>query len=1219
MADQDPYASFGGSAVKTEVPSAPAPTPQLTPSGDPYASFGGHAISSSASSKPASDPYAEFGGSYSPGTEQSPKKYETGNPNMPWYERAWDWANTPLVNLNSENKGGFVGGTEDVVSGLTSPLSIGLTVATLGGGALLRGLGLAAEELPVAVRGLKALVDAGFTAQGALQAAKESPRVLDALKEGDYDTAKRLAVHVLAGGAVATLGAREAFHYDAPMLNPLLEKAGTKFRFSEENLKLRREEGIRQREQQAGAAEGRLYKAAQEKKYKELDDISRAGTGKLMEAGLNTNQIGRHLNYLLDAAGRSDEKVPVVSPENELRTPEQIADRHGIPYRGEVSPGTGVHDFQAPDGGSIGLRPEELTDKFVKEKLARRKEEINPANLDPALAAKKPVTIEEEAQASPRLPNPDEADTPQEESRYQELADQQLLKNSKNYNQKQLDRLIDIYKAAYKPSPLMQELARDSRLKLDEMYEINHQKGVVSSFIENYLSHRWAKDLDNPAANTLMHDAKSGYFETRGSMGMHRVFRNAFEGELLGRRLDIDDPIDIVAHHIAKSREIIANRDMLDRITGTEVTDPATGNKIPYPELRASDGRPATALSGTGQLVEEDGKNPALLLDGNKMRPIQMTDAKVEELKATGTLDKLISDGTILRLEHEGEKPIYKWSTKDYRVIPHSAFSNWNFGAHAPDGTPAFVKSELRVHPEFYDYLNKLINPEKPGPLVGAALKAGSVLKHTILSFSPFHIAQEGLRALMTGINPFKVDIADIHGDDMLRRGAEEGATFYPDKTTEAQYQDGLASGPDSLFKKVPLLGTTQAHLQKFLFEQYIPSLKGRAFKALMDRYGKRLDNAETFAKLKEDRSDMAGYDKVRAAARLAAEDVNERFGGLNYRQFGRSAATQDFLKLATLAPDWMESEVRFAKRLFTPGIQGAVARHDMVAFTAAMWGAARILNLITSGKPHLEAPFGVATTDSEGREKIYSMRTLPGDIMHAVSDPAGFIKGRISPLGRIASEVYTGRDSLGRKQSGFGTLVDLGSQVLPIPAQAGLNALRGQSPDLTNVDQGVKALGGTATVYRTQAQTKAAQLASEKSESGPVDPAQLRKHHALIEFEDRLRSGEMPITDIHKMVEDGALPVKDAKEIVKNVKETQGLDPEMARLHSRASRLPMSDFLQVYDLATNDEKMALVKLLLKKKATYFKKIATETTPQERLSDPTYNRLRKLFPQAEPW
>jgi hypothetical protein len=69
--------------------------------------------------------------------------------------------------------------------------------------------------------------------------------------------------------------------------------------------------------------------------------------------------------------------------------PNDVAKRYGLTYRGEVSPGTGVHDFKAPDGGSFALKTDQLgDDKFIKEKLEKRKQEIKPEELHPVAKAK---------------------------------------------------------------------------------------------------------------------------------------------------------------------------------------------------------------------------------------------------------------------------------------------------------------------------------------------------------------------------------------------------------------------------------------------------------------------------------------------------------------------------------------------------------------------------------------------------------------------------------------------------------------------------------------------------------------------------------------------------------------------------------------------------------------------------------------------------------------
>src|SRR5258708_5657844 len=187
------------------------------------------AFGSPAATAPASNgaPFSNTGSPFDSAFESSRRPglaapRTESDPNAPWYSRAWDWANTPLWNLNPENKGGFVGGLEDVGSGLTSPLSIGLTLGTFGAGPALRALGLVGKEIPVALQGMRTLVEAGFTGQQIYGAIHESPRLLDALKYGDYESAKRIGVHVLANAGFGALGLRKTI----PEAGTLAERVG---------------------------------------------------------------------------------------------------------------------------------------------------------------------------------------------------------------------------------------------------------------------------------------------------------------------------------------------------------------------------------------------------------------------------------------------------------------------------------------------------------------------------------------------------------------------------------------------------------------------------------------------------------------------------------------------------------------------------------------------------------------------------------------------------------------------------------------------------------------------------------------------------------------------------------------------------------------------------------------------------------------------------------
>jgi hypothetical protein len=99
-------------------------------------------------------------------------------------------------------------------------------------------------------------------------------------------------------------------------------------------------------------------------------------------------------------------------------------------------------------------------------------------------------------------------------------------------------------------------------------------------------------------------------------------------------------------------------------------------------------------------------------------------------------------------------------------------------------------------------------------------------------------------------------------------------------------------------------------------------------------------------------------------------------------------------------------------------------------------------------------------------------------------------------------------------------------------------------------------------------------------------------------------------------MADNGQLDQDSVKNILKVVKETTGLDPENTRLYSRVSRIDAPGMLEVWDQANPSERQFLQPLIDKKAKSYLKKMRTGATAQERMSDPTFIRLRQLFPQT---
>jgi hypothetical protein len=528
----------------------------------------------------------------------------------------------------------------------------------------------------------------------------------------------------------------------------------------------------------------------------------------------------------------------------------------------------------------------------------------------------------------------------------------------------------------------------------------------------------------------------------------------------------------------------------------------------------------------------------------------------------------------------------------------------WNFMANDPSGNGVLANTDVLIHPEYADFLKTRLGLDesalkKFGP-TKALLKGSSEAKKLLLSFSPFHSTQEMLRGLMMGINPLSTARPAIEDNPELQKMVRGGTTLTTDYRALQDHSEGVAAHSKVLSKLPFGIGKSLDWYQDFLFHRYIPSLKSRAAIEMFNRY--------------KDANPTWSEDRV---AEVASKHVNDTFGGQNWKAMGVSATTQDWARLLTLAPDWALSELNSTARLFNRP-EGGISRGQVAKLTLGLWGVSRVLNLLNTGNAHYEAPFSLATTNKDGKTVLYSTRTLPTDMLHLVSDPAGFMKGRLSPLVRTADELYSSRDKFGRKLTPGDMAIDVFRNMAPLPFQALGKISSGLTPDTGNTGQIVGALGGTATTYRTEAEKLTSQLASDRTENGPLNTDQIARHHVVLKMEDNLRNGQVTPQQVQDMYINGSLTKSEADKIKTNFKQTRGLPPDKASLYIRASRLAAPDLLKVWDLAVPSEKVILQPLLTKAKNTYIKKAVDNLTPEQRTTDPTLKRLRTMF-AANPW
>src|SRR5882724_5718593 len=695
---------------------APPPTvaaPTSTGGANPFDQmFGGGSSTATAQPETLKAPKGNSFDNLFGGSTKAPQSEPDENESP--LSQAWSWANKPLLDLHREGAGGFEAGAEDVLSGLTSPLSIALTVGTLGSGTALRALGLTAKELPVAVQGLKFLTEAGFTAQQAYGVIQESPRVLDALKEGDYETAKRLGVHVLANLGGAALGASKAL----PEAGALAERSGFITPKSE-------------------------LAAVREELGKYQLDVERAGQ--------NATQ--------LEKAAREALENPSSLPGN----PADL-DLNEMSAKERATTLGGISRFIEAGG-----------DKDV---LAQRQK---------ALEASSDV--------------------------------------KENYSAKERQALLDKYEAAQNLTPEQEDFAKRIRESLEQDLERGYQRGIIRTAVENYISHVWEDDPTNAATNRVKFQTGSKQFDTNLAAARRRTLDTMFDGEVLGKKVKTDDPIQLVSNYRYSLDKAIAARDFMERLQDKD--------------LRAPDGRALVAPAGHGETIGDE-INPATAINPKGSRSMRIAQSVIDGMQESGNLETHLDNGSIRQLSTEnvrlpedvveqlqknpeevqerlqsgelkqgpdgklyGTRPVYGWETGDYRAIDHPAFRGWNFATNAPDGSPVFVKSDLRVHPDASEFLTRAIGADR-SPIrdlkigdvsVGRKfLKTSSEGKHLLLSLSPFHLVQEGLRAAMTGINPLGKLAFDLNNDAALEYGVTHGLTLGGSGKSLESFSDGVAS-----------------------------------------------------------------------------------------------------------------------------------------------------------------------------------------------------------------------------------------------------------------------------------------------------------------------------------------------------------------------------------------------------------------------------------------
>jgi hypothetical protein len=435
-----------------------------------------------------------------------------------------------------------------------------------------------------------------------------------------------------------------------------------------------------------------------------------------------------------------------------------------------------------------------------------------------------------------------------------------------------------------------------------------------------------------------------------------------------------------------------------------------------------------------------------------------------------------------------------------------------------------------------------------------AVVKGSALAKESMTFLAPFHMAQLGIHGVEHKVNPFTVKPIDLTNEDQ-RLLASRGLNL-------------INFDAEGLFSAKALKGMTEAipfvnqamdaahSFSKWQFEHFIPNLK---MDMAVDAFHR---NLERFPKLSREQ-----------AAELTAKQANAAFGNLNHAwdAIPRTKTFSTLLRLATFAPDFLESRMRFVGQAFTK--YGTEQRAALIRGALVMYAAARIGNYILNNGDAKWDPEHAFSLVVNG--KSYSLRTVQGDLMHAVTDPRGFIYNRLNPLTtRPLTEFLSGRDEQGRQKSAVSQIKDYGKTVLPFGAQKVI-----QTPDESWLNSLLTSTGLQASNYRTPTEEAVHKLYLQHIPDLPDDEEREAQSRERAQLEQAVREGKKSPADVWALARAGKLTNRQAARVISRAKQSK-LQLEFAALGSAQ----IKDALDIYAKANPAEQMELHAIMERKR-----------------------------------
>lgn len=435
-------------------------------------------------------------------------------------------------------------------------------------------------------------------------------------------------------------------------------------------------------------------------------------------------------------------------------------------------------------------------------------------------------------------------------------------------------------------------------------------------------------------------------------------------------------------------------------------------------------------------------------------------------------------NGNPLAISESGLNKSKELNYRDYGIVDHPSFRQPKWLRKDKEGKDVFGKENILVY-------NKTDTPLGRSPLRHIrnilypsgvdAIKIGTInlgkgakrisgeAKALLLSFSPFHQTHVSIHAWEHKTKTWRlpeIDFNDPLTAKLVKRGLQLGGSHHD----FAMFYEGLSGG--ALIHKIPVAGRHLYEYAQWLFMEAIPRIKIEMAKNAYAR------NVEVNAK----RTRLKKLDENQLLE-MTGKQSNAAFGEQNYKWMGRNKTMQDLMRLSLLAPDFLESRIKFVGQAFRP--HGTEQRAALVRGAIAM---VVLMKTIEYAVGDVRDDEGKRTIDisrplsARIGNKQYSIRSVQGDLIHLLSNPRNFVYYRLNPATtKPLIEWVTGRNKYGRPRTTKEQIEDFFKEIRPIPVQD-----LGKK-DATTISTILHSAGFPSWTYRTDAENQARQFWFDK------------------------------------------------------------------------------------------------------------------------------------------